>query len=51
MTKVVAAVEHGARIIDLCEMGDDFITEAAKSVYNKGKVLKGTFLCPFDKIQ
>ena len=48
--KVAEACVDGAKVIDLCVMGDNFITEAASSTYSKARdangerVKKGNFL-------
>lgn len=38
---VEAAKKPGVKVVDLCQMGDDFITNEVSKVYNKGKVVKG----------
>ncbi|KAJ3111687.1 Proliferation-associated protein 2G4 [Phlyctochytrium bullatum] len=39
LNKVIAAAVEGAKVIDLCKIGDDAILEASKSVYAKKKGL------------
>lgn len=34
---VIAAVKPGAKIVDLCQLGDDLINERLSKIYNKGK--------------
>jgi len=41
MLAVLAAIEPGKTITDLCILGDKFIEEATSKVYNKHKVEKG----------
>ncbi|KAJ3279380.1 Proliferation-associated protein 2G4 [Borealophlyctis nickersoniae] len=41
LAKVVEAAVDGAKVIDLCTLGDRTMEEGAKGVYNKGKVSKG----------
>ncbi|KAJ3161428.1 Proliferation-associated protein 2G4 [Geranomyces michiganensis] len=41
LKKVVEAVADGAKLVDLCAIGDHTIEELAEKVYNKGKVTKG----------
>jgi methionine aminopeptidase len=40
------AVVVGAKILDLCELGDKSIAEFAAQVYKSSKVTKGTFRTP-----
>lgn len=39
--KVIDATVDGAKVVDLCALGDRTIEELAGKVYNKGKMLKG----------
>ncbi|KAJ3042419.1 Proliferation-associated protein 2G4 [Rhizophlyctis rosea] len=41
LQKVIAAAVDGAKVIDLCAIGDKAVEDGAKGVYNKGKVSKG----------
>ncbi|KAI8593460.1 peptidase M24, structural domain-containing protein [Geranomyces variabilis] len=41
LKKVVEAAADGAKLVDLCALGDRTIEELAEKVYNKGKVTKG----------
>lgn len=41
MTAVIAAAVEGAKIVDLCALGDGLIVDEAKKVFNKGNVAKG----------
>ncbi|TPX44324.1 hypothetical protein SeMB42_g03988 [Synchytrium endobioticum] len=41
LKKVVDASIEGSKIIDLCMLGDKYIEDAVKTVYNKGKIPKG----------
>ncbi|KAJ3179866.1 Proliferation-associated protein 2G4 [Geranomyces variabilis] len=41
LKKVVEAAVDGAKLVDLCALGDRTIEELAEKVYNKGKVTKG----------
>ena len=41
LKKVIDAVQDGAKVIDLCALGDRTIEELSEKVYNKGKILKG----------
>lgn len=41
LKKVVAAVVDGARVLDICILGDKAIEEGTKAVYTKGKIQKG----------
>lgn len=40
---VLEACVEGAKIIDLCQLGDKVIEDEAKKVYNKGGIMKGSF--------
>ncbi|KAI9103014.1 peptidase M24, structural domain-containing protein [Phlyctochytrium arcticum] len=39
--KVIDAIVDGAKVLDLCALGDKTIEEFAEKVYNKGKIPKG----------
>ncbi|KAJ3166969.1 Proliferation-associated protein 2G4 [Geranomyces variabilis] len=41
LKKVVEAAADGAKLVDLCALGDRTIEELAEKIYNKGKVTKG----------
>ncbi|KND02646.1 DNA-binding protein, 42 kDa [Spizellomyces punctatus DAOM BR117] len=41
LKKVIDAVVDGAKVVDLCALGDRTIEELAEKVFNKGKILKG----------
>lgn len=41
LLKVIEACTAGAKIIDICILGDKTIDDLCKTVYNKGKVTKG----------
>ncbi|RUP25700.1 peptidase M24, structural domain-containing protein [Jimgerdemannia flammicorona] len=41
LKKVIAAVVDGARVLDICILGDKAIEEGTKGVYNKDKTQKG----------
>jgi len=41
MEAVIAGCVDGAKVIDLCKLGDSIIEEEAKKVYNKGNIKKG----------
>ena len=44
LAKVMEAAVEGARVIDLCELGDKLILEAVKGVFAKKKnVTKGNY--------
>ncbi|KAI8999948.1 peptidase M24, structural domain-containing protein [Gaertneriomyces semiglobifer] len=41
LKKVLDAIADGAKVTDLCSLGDKTIEDLAKGVYNKGNILKG----------
>lgn len=41
MEAVIKACVDGAKVIDICELGDKTIIEESKKVYNKGNIKKG----------
>ncbi|TPX31249.1 hypothetical protein SmJEL517_g05382 [Synchytrium microbalum] len=41
LKKIVEAAVEGAKILDLCTLGDKLIEDGVKTVYNKGKIPKG----------
>jgi len=43
MEAVIAGCVDGAKVIDLCKLGDSIIEEEAKKVYNKGNIKKGIY--------